>query len=196
MFFVSGLHMDNVLQSSSMGDSGELQSILRKVTTVALLCTICFALRCIVWVIFGLFYEDFSLITETHAVSVMDSIVYPTLFYTIPDVVPSVGILIVMIPPMQPDTLEMDEDYKKELMETLFASFPQIDQDIEYAPMQPPMASTTTTHSSVLASIKKFYSSGDSSVERSLNSDLEGEKIPRNASMTKQLSFVVEEERK
>jgi len=188
--------MDNVLQSSSMEDSADLQLVLRKVTTVALLCTICFALRCIVWVIFGLLFEDFSLITQTHAVSVMDSIVYPTLFYTIPDVVPSLGILVVMIPPVQPDTLEVDEDYKKELMGTLFASFPHIDQDIEYTSMQPPVASTTTTPSSVLASIRKFYSSGDSSVEHSLNSDLEGEKIPRNASMTKQLSFVVEEERK
>jgi len=106
---------------------------------VALICTICFATRFIIWIVFGILYINFPVLPQTNTVSDIDSVFYPTLFYTIPDIVPSLSILFVMIPTQTGDTpfAEIDEDLKKEFVDSLVRSsfLPHIDQDLEYTPL-------------------------------------------------------------
>jgi len=96
-FYIYGMKVNSQIEAAEQVMGVGAAETLKKVRVVALVCTVIFAMRFAVWLL-GTLMFDWNVIAHTTVLMDIDEIVYPTFYYTIPDVIPSVCVLAVLTP--------------------------------------------------------------------------------------------------
>jgi len=100
--------MNHVIKTAQVSD---LRITVAKVNRTALVCTIVFGLRFISW-LYGSLLFDLEVIPLTDWMLDIDQVFYPTVHYTLPDVVPDVVLLLLLSP--------NEKDYQSKMMDKEF----------------------------------------------------------------------------
>jgi len=85
---------DSYTLNNDHSESWRLYSRLRP---AVIICVLCFFLRIIFW-IYGSLVYDFQVISSSGAANQIDIIIYPTCWYTIPEILPAFAVLSLLLP--------------------------------------------------------------------------------------------------
>jgi len=90
-------HMKTVTQLSHATSNTKMRLSLKKVNYVSLLCTLSFAIRFVFW-LYGTLVYEVKIVPRGSVEAAIDQALYPTMWYTVPDIVPSLALLKVLCP--------------------------------------------------------------------------------------------------
>jgi hypothetical protein len=142
LFFISGMKfgrgLDNLVSLPQRDE--KIKFTLKKVNYTALICTIIFGIRFLSWA-YGSLVFDLYLVDEKQWMWDIDQVLYPTVHYTLPDIIPDVVLLLLLSPNASeyvqttPGDEEEGEDYDPQFVYHLSVNHPPssggsaIDQD-------------------------------------------------------------------
>lgn len=76
--------------------------IIRRWRWIRTTCIACFFVRCIV-IIYGTMTFTFEMLPDSDAANLVNAICYPAVYYTVPEIVPGIGLLFMLAPPSPPE---------------------------------------------------------------------------------------------